>query len=88
MNTRAETLPFDLRALDIFIAVCETGSMAAAARTLGLTQPAVSQAIADLESRTGTMLFDRSVRPIGLTPAGGVMRQRAAALLSTVCRAH
>ncbi len=82
MNTRAETLPFDLRALDIFIAVCETGSMAAAARTLGLTQPAVSQAIADLEARTGTMLFDRSVRPIGLTPAGGVMRQRAAALLS------
>lgn len=82
MRTRPEALPFDLRALDIFIAVCETGSMAAAARTLGLTQPAVSQAIADLELRTGAMLFDRRVRPIGLTPAGGVMRQRAAALLS------
>lgn len=82
MSTRSEALPFDLRALDIFIAVCEAGSMAAAARALGLTQPAVSQAIADLEERTGTMLFDRRVRPIGLTPAGGVMRQRAAALLS------
>jgi DNA-binding transcriptional LysR family regulator len=82
MSNRSEALPFDLRALDIFIAVCEAGSMAAAARALGLTQPAVSQAIADLEERTGTMLFDRRVRPIGLTPAGGVMRQRAAALLS------
>ena len=82
MSSRSEALPFDLRALDIFIAVCEAGSMAAAARALGLTQPAVSQAIADLEERTGTMLFDRRVRPIGLTPAGGVMRQRAAALLT------
>lgn len=82
MATLSETLPFDLRALEIFIAVCEAGSMAAAARALGLTQPAVSQSIADLEHRTGAVLFDRSVRPIGLTPSGGVMRQRAAALLS------
>lgn len=78
----SHALPFDLRALEIFLSVCETGAMASAARTLGLTQPAISQAIADLEARTGTTLFDRSVRPLGLTPAGSVMRQRAAALLS------
>ncbi|WP_127090289.1 LysR family transcriptional regulator [Aquabacter cavernae] len=79
---RGEALPFDLRTLDIFLAVCDLGSMAGAARHLSLTQPAVSQAVAELESRTGTILFDRSVRPLGLTPAGGVLRQRASALLT------
>lgn len=79
---KPDTLPFDLRALEIFLSVCESGAMASAARALGLTQPAISQAIADLEARTGSVLFDRSVRPLGLTPAGSIMRQRAAALLS------
>ncbi|MGE0055083.1 MAG: LysR family transcriptional regulator [Hyphomicrobium sp.] len=82
MSIKPDALPFDLRALEIFLSVCDTGAMASAARALGLTQPAISQAIAELEARTGTVLFDRSVRPLGLTPAGGVMRQRAAALLS------
>ncbi|TCT03528.1 LysR family transcriptional regulator [Aquabacter spiritensis] len=79
---RSEAIPFDLRTLDIFLAVCDRGSMAGAARQMGLTQPAVSQAVAELETRTGARLFDRSVRPLGLTPAGGVLRQRASALLS------
>lgn len=82
MSTRPDALPFDLRALEIFLSVCDSGSMAAAARTLGLTQPAISQVIADLEERTGSVLFDRRVRPMALTPAGSVMRQRASALMS------
>ncbi|MFG1297543.1 MULTISPECIES: LysR family transcriptional regulator [Xanthobacter] len=77
-----EALPFDLRALEIFLAVCEEGAMAGAARRMGLTQPAVSQAVADLEGRIGLALFDRSVRPLGLTAAGGVLRQKASALIS------
>lgn len=81
MATKLDALPFDLRALEIFLAVCDAGGMAAAARLLGLTQPAVSQTIGDIEARAGTTLFDRSVRPLGLTPAGGLLRQRAAALL-------
>jgi DNA-binding transcriptional LysR family regulator len=82
MAPRSEALPFDLRSLEIFLAVCEEGAMAGAARRLGLTQPAVSQAVAELEARMGAVLFDRSVRPLGLTPAGGLLRQRASALLS------
>lgn len=78
----ADPLPFDLRALDIFLAVCEAGTMAHAARRLGLTQPAVSQAVADLERRTGVILFDRRARPLALTGAGGALRQRASALLA------
>jgi DNA-binding transcriptional LysR family regulator len=77
-----DPFPFDLRSLDIFLAVCEAGTMALAARRLGLTQPAVSQAIADLERRTGVLLFDRRARPLALTSAGGALRQRASALLS------
>lgn len=82
MSARYPALPFDLRALEIFLAVCETGSMAQAARHLQLTQPAVSLAIAELERKTGAVLFDRAVRPLALTLAGGLMRQRASALLA------
>src|SRR5579863_327237 len=75
-------LPFDLRSLEIFLAVCETGGMAAAARRLAMTQPAVSLAIAEIETRGGVILFDRKVRPLGLTPAGVMLRQRASGLLA------
>ncbi|MBB3769642.1 DNA-binding transcriptional LysR family regulator [Angulomicrobium tetraedrale] len=78
----ADNLPFDLRALEIFLAVCEAGTMAQAARRLGLTQPAVSQAVAEMERRIGIALFDRSARPLALTVAGGALRQRGSALLS------
>ncbi|MFK8253146.1 LysR family transcriptional regulator [Ancylobacter terrae] len=78
----ADTLPFDLRGLEIFLAVCDAGTMALAARRLGLTQPAISQAVAELERRTGVALFDRRARPMVLTTAGGALRQRASALLS------
>ncbi|MEQ1654025.1 MAG: LysR family transcriptional regulator [Hyphomicrobium sp.] len=82
MTTTIPALPFDLRALEIFLSVCEAGAMAEAARRLELTQPAVSQAIAELERKTGATLFDRSVRPLALTLAGGLMRQRASALVA------
>ena len=82
MATRSDDLPFDLRSLSIFLAVCDAGAMAVAARRLGLTQPAVSIAIGELETRIGAGLFDRAVRPLALTPAGALLRQRASALLS------
>jgi DNA-binding transcriptional LysR family regulator len=82
MSDRAATLPFDLRSLEIFLAVCDTGTMAAAAVELDMTQPAVSLSIAELERKTGSSLFDRTVRPVALTPAGGLMRQRASALIA------
>ena len=82
LAVRSDEIPFDLRGLSIFLAVCETGAMASAARRLGLTQPAVSSAVAELEERIGAELFDRSVRPIALTPAGALLRQRASALVS------
>lgn len=75
-------LPMDLRSLEIFLAVCEGGSMSAAARALELSQPAVSLAVAELERKTGVELFDRDVRPLAVTVAGGVLRQRASVLIA------
>lgn len=82
MREPSPTLPFDLRSLEIFLAVCEAGAMSSAARTLGLTQPAVSLAIGELEKKLGFDLFDRTVRPLALTVAGGLLRQRAGALIA------
>jgi DNA-binding transcriptional LysR family regulator len=49
-----------------FLAVFEEGSLSAAARTLGLTQPTLGRQIAELENSLGTALFIRSQR--GLIP--------------------
>ena len=55
-----------LRDLHMFFAVVQAGSMAKAATRLGVTQPAVSKAIGDLEAALGVRLFDRS--PQGVEP--------------------
>jgi DNA-binding transcriptional LysR family regulator len=77
----ADGIGFDLRALHIFVAVCDTGGMTGAAAKLRMTQPAVSQAIRALEQSVGTALFDRSIRPLGLTIAGDLLHERAVRLL-------
>lgn len=84
-GTIAKFLPFDLGSLHVFLTVCDAGGMAAAARVLGQTQPAISQTIADLERRLGVLLFDREARPLALTMAGGMLKQRA---LSLIAEAH
>lgn len=73
-------LGFDLRALRVFLVVCEAGSMTTAAARLNLTQPAVSQAIRSLEATIGNALFDRRLRPLGLTAAGSTLHQQATQL--------
>jgi DNA-binding transcriptional LysR family regulator len=55
-----------LRDLHVLATVTRLGSMAKAAAELRLTQPAISQAIADLEGALGVRLLDRS--PRGVTP--------------------
>jgi DNA-binding transcriptional LysR family regulator len=53
-----------LRDLHIFLTVSQRGSMAQAAAQLGLSQPAVSGVIADLEQTLGVPLFERSTRGV------------------------
>lgn len=56
--------------LDTFVIVAEHASISAAARTLNVTQSAVTQQIAALESRLGVQLFTRNARGVALTVAG------------------
>lgn len=70
-----------LRALEVFEAVSETGSMTAAARMLRISQPAISQQIRHLEAVLSVSLVDRSLRPLKLTQAGHMTREYAARLL-------
>lgn len=56
--------------LRCFVAVADAGQVTGAARALFMTQPAVSQAIGQLENELGFKLFDRSGRGVTLTPAG------------------
>lgn len=53
-----------------FLATAETGSLSAAARELGLTQPTLSRQVAALEEELGVMLFERIGRSLELTRAG------------------
>ena len=55
------------------------GTIAGAARALGLTSSAVSQQIAVLEREAGVPLFDRSSRGVVLTGAGAMLSERALA---------
>lgn len=73
---------FDLHALEVFVVTVELGGMTASATQLRITQSAVSQTITRLENGIGAPLFDRSLRPLGLTPAGRALYERARALLT------
>lgn len=70
----------DVRRLRVLLAVAEHGGVAAAARALSFTPPAVSQQIAALERQLGVPLLDRSQRTARLTEPG----QRLAAHARTV----
>ena len=63
--------------LEYFVAVAENGQMTSAARRLGIAQPALSQAISQLESELGLKLLDRHPRGVSLTRAGEVFYEKA-----------
>jgi DNA-binding transcriptional LysR family regulator len=63
--------------LEYFVAVAETGQMTSAARRLGIAQPALSQAIAQLEVELGLKLLDRHPRGVSLTQAGRAFYEKA-----------
>jgi DNA-binding transcriptional LysR family regulator len=59
-----------LLSLRLFCRVAARGSFSAAARDLGMTQPAASRGILELERRLGLRLFERSTRRVVLTAEG------------------
>ncbi|MBA8876982.1 LysR family transcriptional regulator [Phyllobacterium myrsinacearum] len=71
-----------------FVRVAELGSLSAAARELGLTQPAVSQQMAALERHLNMRLLHRSTRQLALTESGEAYYQRARNILQSVDEAE
>lgn len=69
-----------LTGLPQFLAVCSTRSLTLAAEQMGVTQPALTQAIAKLERQLGVTLFDRTSRPLTITPYGHVLYDYAQVL--------
>ncbi len=61
---------FNSSQLEIFVAITEQGSFSEAAQVLGLTQSAVSHALARLETELGLVLVERGRRGVTLTKAG------------------
>ncbi|MGE0735618.1 MAG: LysR family transcriptional regulator [Alphaproteobacteria bacterium] len=62
---------------EAFIAVTEDHHVASAARRLGLTQPAISASIRQLEASLGAKLFERSLQGLRPTPLGEALAVRA-----------
>lgn len=78
---------FDSRLLSgigVLSAVVEAGSFARAGEALGLTQPAVSRAVARLEDRVGIRIFNRTARATSLTDEGRRFYEAVAPLLSGI----
>lgn len=63
--------------LRIFLTVAQEGGFTRAASVLGITQPSVSQNIAELERLVGVKLFERQRTEVILTPAGRIFKDYA-----------
>ncbi|MEA1830713.1 LysR family transcriptional regulator [Methylobacterium durans] len=68
--------------LAIFVAIVEQGSLAAAARRLRRSAPAVTRALAGLEERAGIRLLERTTRRLAPTEAGRALAEQARAVLA------
>ncbi|MGB7241497.1 MAG: LysR family transcriptional regulator [Sulfitobacter sp.] len=71
-----------LRGLEVFEALASTGSVAQASKLTGLSQPAVSQQLRNLETALDANLIDHGRRPMCLTPAGVSFLARAETALN------
>ena len=71
----------DLTSLQLFVAVCEMGSIGKAAEREFIAASAVSKRLSDLEATLDTQLLYRHTRGVGLTPAGESLLHHARSVL-------
>ena len=74
--------------INAIVAIAEHGSLRAAARRLGLPQPALTRGLRSLEKELGVPLFERSTQGMTLTPVGRLFHQRAIAVAQELRRAR
>ena len=70
----------DWSLIQIFLAVAETGSLSAAARALGLSQPTLGRKVREAEAALGAELFQRHAKGLALTGTGQAMLGPAQAM--------
>lgn len=70
----------DWNQLKAFLETAETGTLSAAARKLGLTQPTLSRQVAAIEQRMGVTLFERVGKAMALTRTGLDLLEHARAM--------
>jgi DNA-binding transcriptional LysR family regulator len=64
------SVKFDWNQARAFLVTAEEGSLSAAARALGMSQPTLGRQVSSLESNLGVVLFERVGRGLKLTPTG------------------
>lgn len=64
------SIKFDWNRARAFLVTAEEGSLSAAARALGMTQPTLGRQVAALEQELGVVLFERVAHGLVLTPGG------------------
>lgn len=74
----------DLSALQLFAMLARHLNFRRAAGELGMSAPALSERVRDLEDRLGTRLFNRTTRSVALTEAGRQLLERVAPALSEI----
>ena len=76
----------ELKTLRSFLAVAREGNVTRAARSLHITQPALSRQLAELERELGCELLVREARGVTLTDEGVLLRKRAEEIVSLADR--
>ena len=78
----------ELRQLEYFIAITDSGAFSRAALKLSVNQPVLSRQIRALENEFGVDLYHRTGRGIALTEAGKMLEKYARDILETSANAH
>lgn len=81
-------LMVEIKQLKLVQALARMGSLSAVARSLGYTQPAISQQVRALEKELGTAIVVRDRRGVDLTDAGRILLRHSALVLQSVALAE
>ena len=72
---------FEDSRINVFMAVCDEGSFTKAAKRLGISQPAVSQNISEIEKGVGARIFERNRNSVTLTEEGRLFKEFAGQII-------
>ena len=76
--------PIQPAELGFFSTLAASGSLSAAGRELGISTPAVSKRLAQMEARLGVALLNRTTRRMSLTPEGELYVEHARRILAEI----